>query len=45
VGVEDERPKREGVEAGVGFRILSPGGYSIDVVDVATAVAILREVG
>jgi hypothetical protein len=45
VGVKDQTLKPEGAGVRVGLRIVSPRGYSIDGVDVATAVAILREVG
>jgi len=45
VAVRNERPKPEQAEMVVGVRIVSPRGYRIDGVDLATAVAILREVG
>ena len=45
VAVTNERRKTERAEVVVDVRIVSPRGYRIDGVDVATAVAILREVG
>jgi hypothetical protein len=45
VAVKNDRPKPKRAEVTVGVRIVSPRGYRIDGVDLATAVAILREVG